>query len=134
MDERISSILSIMSASLNNEQLSILHAALVKVLVPQQQCTMRENEDLLASFLAAKGVEGCSTKTIDYYRLVISMAFDEIDKPLLRITTSDLRAYLSGYQEKRDSSPVTINNMRRVLSSFYMMPRRSSRQDNPLRF
>ena len=119
MDERISSILSIMSATLNNEQLSMLHSALIKVLAPQEQCSMRENNELLGSFLAAKDVEGCSSKTVEYYRLVISMALDEIDKPLLRITTSDLRTYLSSYQEKRGSSPVTINNMRRVLSSFF---------------
>ena len=119
MDERISSILSIMSATLNNEQLGTLHATLVKVLAPQEQYSMKGNDEHLASFLAAKGVEGCSGKTIDYYRLVISMALEGIDKPLLRITTSDLRTYLADYQERRGSSPVTINNMRRVLSSFF---------------
>ena len=119
MDERINSILSIMSATLDNEQLGILHAALVKVLAPEEQCSIRENDELLASFLAAKGVEGCSPKTIEYYQLVISMALEEIGKPLLRVTTSDLRSYLSSYQELRGSSAVTINNMRRVLSSFF---------------
>lgn len=119
MDERISSILSIMSSSLDNEQLVTLHAALIKVLAPEAECSACENKDLLKSFLDAKGVEGCSVKTIEYYRLVITMALEAIDKPMLRITTGDLRSYLSEYQEKRGSSPVTINNMRRVLSSFF---------------
>ena len=119
MDERISSILSIMSPTLDNEQLATLHAALIKVLAPDAECTACENKDLLKSFLDAKGVEGCSIKTIEYYQLVISKAVEAIEKPLLRITTADLRSYLSEYQEKRGSSPVTINNMRRVLSSFF---------------
>lgn len=119
MDERISSILSIMSAYLNNEQLKMLHGALVKVLVPSEGFSMQENAELLSAFIAAKGIEGCSLKTIEYYRLVISMALEEIGKPVMRVTTSDLRVYLSGYQEKRGSSSVTINNMRRVLSSFF---------------
>ena len=119
MDERISTILSIMSPTLDNEQLATLHAALISVLAPDAECTTFENKDLLKSFLDAKSVEGCSIKTIEYYRLIISMALDTIKKPMLRITTADLRSYLSEYQKKRGSSPVTINNMRRVLSSFF---------------
>jgi integrase/recombinase XerD len=56
---------------------------------------MRGNNEHLASFLSAKGVEGCSGKTIDYYRLVISMALEGIDKPLLRITTLDRKRSVS---------------------------------------
>ena len=120
MDEQIGSILSMMSAVLDNEQLGILHATLVKVLsepvAPQEE---RDNTSQLEAFLAAKSIEGCSKKTIEYYELTISKALTSIGKPILRMTTQDLRLYLSDYQAKRGSSAVTINNMRRVLSSFF---------------
>lgn len=120
MDEQISSILSMMSAVLDNEQLGTLHATLVKVLSkPQETQAPKGNTLQLEAFLAAKSVEGCSKKTIEYYELTISKALVAIDKPILRMTTQDLRSYLSEYQAKRGSSAVTINNMRRVLSSFF---------------
>lgn len=120
MDEQISSILSMMSAVLDNEQLGALHATLVKVLTkPEEQPAPKDNDKQLEAFLAAKSIEGCSKKTIAYYELTISKALTAIDKPILRMTTQDLRAYLSDYQASRGSSAVTINNMRRVLSSFF---------------
>lgn len=120
MDEQISSILSMMSAVLDNEQLGTLHATLVKVLSkPEETQTPKDNASQLEAFLAAKSVEGCSKKTIEYYELTISKALAAIDKPILRMTTQDLRSYLSDYQVKRSSSAATINNMRRVLSSFF---------------
>lgn len=120
MDEQISSILSMMSAVLDNEQLGALHATLVKVLSkPEETQTPKDNTSQLEAFLSAKSVEGCSKKTIEYYELTISKALAAIDKPILRMTTQDLRSYLSDYQAKRGSSAVTINNMRRVLSSFF---------------
>lgn len=122
MDTQISSILSMMSAVLDNEQLSTLHAALEKVLLEPkgaQQNSSEGNAAQLKTFLDAKSIEGCSEKTIAYYNLTISKALTAIDKPILRITTQDLRTYLSEYQSSRNSSAVTINNMRRVLSSFF---------------
>lgn len=120
MDEQISSILSMMSAVLDNEQLGTLHATLVKVLSkPEETQAPKDNMSQLEAFLAAKSIEGCSKKTIEYYELTISKALAAIDKPILRMTTQDLRSYLSDYQVKRGSSAVTINNMRRVLSSFF---------------
>lgn len=120
MDEQISSILSMMSAVLDNEQLGALHATLVKVLTkPEEQPAPKDNNKQLEAFLGAKSIEGCSKKTIAYYELTISKALTAIDKPILRMTTQDLRAYLSDYQVSRGSSAVTINNMRRVLSSFF---------------
>lgn len=120
MDEQISSILSIMSGVLDNEQLGTLHVTLVKVLSnPEETGAPRDNTSQLETFLAAKSIEGCSKKTIAYYELTISKALTAIDKPVLRMTTQDLRSYLSDYQVRRGSSAVTINNMRRVLSSFF---------------
>lgn len=120
MEEQISLILSVMSTMLDNEQLGMLHATLVKVLInPEESQASEDNLSQLEAFLAAKSVEGCSKKTIAYYKLTISKALAAIDKPILRMTTQDLRSYLSGYQTYHGSSGVTINNMRRVLSSFF---------------
>ena len=38
---------------------------------------------------------------------------------ICHITTSDIRTYLSDYQEEHQSSKVTIDNMRRIFSSFF---------------
>lgn len=109
-----------MSTVLDNEQLGTLHATLLKVLTkPEEQLASKDNDEQLEAFLAAKSIEGCSKKTIAYYELTISKALAAINKPILRMTTQDLRAYLSDYQVRRSSSAVTINNMRRVLSSFF---------------
>lgn len=81
-----------------------------------------ENEkrnDLIDSFLSSKKIEGCSEKTITYYQSTISTCVSTIDKSITDITTDDLRLYLSDYQTTHDVSRVTIDNIRRILSSFF---------------
>lgn len=70
-------------------------------------------------FLASKRVEGCSEKTLTYYKATIEASINEIGKQIRHITTEDLRSYLTEYQRKRHSSRVTIDNIRRILSSFF---------------
>ena len=70
-------------------------------------------------FIGAKKIEGKSDKTLDYYRSTIEKMADEISKQVNHITTEDLRQYLSNYQEVHHSSKVTIDNIRRILSSFF---------------
>lgn len=77
------------------------------------------NETLVAAFLSAKKIEGRSRKTLDYYTSVISKTLNSLRKPIREIDTTDLRGYLSEYQEVNRSSKVTIDNMRRILSSFF---------------
>ena len=79
----------------------------------------QENDALLLAFLSAKKIEGCSAKTIKYYQATIEHLFDEIGKPISDITTNDIRSYLAQYQESKQSSKVTIDNMRRIFSSFF---------------
>lgn len=119
MEEQINAILSLMSSCLDNEQLSTLHASLVQVLCAPSVNSHSDNQTVLHSFLDAKRIEGCSRKTLDYYDLTISKMLEAVDKPILNITTPDLRTYLAEYQEARSCSAVTINNMRRILSSFF---------------
>lgn len=78
-----------------------------------------QTPDMVDLFLASKRVEGCSEKTLTYYKATIEASINEIGKQIRHITTEDLRSYLTEYQRKRHSSRVTIDNIRRILSSFF---------------
>jgi integrase/recombinase XerD len=78
-----------------------------------------ENNEYLILFLSAKQVEGCSKRTIDYYQSTISKMLNIIDIPIRKITTETIREYLKEYQTLNDCSKVTIDNIRRNLSSFF---------------
>ena len=78
-----------------------------------------ENTRLTDAFLSAKRIEGCSEKSLSYYRKTIETMSVKIGKGITHITTNDLRSYLTGYQTERKSSKVTIDNIRRILSSFF---------------
>lgn len=78
-----------------------------------------ENAWLTGAFLSAKRIEGCSEKSLSYYRKTIETMSEEIGKGITHITTNDLRSYLTNYQTERKSSKVTIDNIRRILSSFF---------------
>lgn len=77
------------------------------------------NGKLLDSFLSAKKVEGKSIKTLKYYKNTLSKLLITIKKTLKQITTDDLRNYLSDFQNQNGSSNVTIDNIRRIFSSFF---------------
>ena len=78
-----------------------------------------DSQKLIDAFVYAKRIEGCSEKTLKYYRTTIEAMTEAIDKGVRRMQTDDLRAYLTEYQEKHGSSRVTIDNIRRILSSFF---------------
>lgn len=77
------------------------------------------NEDLLQMFLSSKRVEGCSEKTLRYYETSIHKMFGEVDAHVTRMTTDALRNYLSEYQQRTQCSKGNIDNIRRILSSFF---------------
>lgn len=125
MKERlISQVQQQMLPYLNNEQLSKLRAAMEYCLhgleitetdQPQEQ----EQPNAVAAFIAAKRIEGCSEKTLTYYRKTIEAMTAGIGKTPQQITTDDIRQYLTAYQVQRKSSKVTIDNIRRILATFY---------------
>ncbi|MFP3153379.1 tyrosine-type recombinase/integrase [Lachnospiraceae bacterium ZAX-1] len=78
-----------------------------------------ENGGLLNVFIAAKRIEGCSEKSLKYYDSTVRQMLGGVDKPVREISTDDLRGYLANYQNQRSSSKVTIDNMRRIFSSFF---------------
>ena len=85
----------------------------------QKNTGMSENNKLLDSFLSSKRLEGCSEKTIAYYQTTINMFLCKINSPISSINTEDIRIYLAEYQSERHSSKVTIDNIRRIFSSFF---------------
>ena len=115
-----------MLISLNNMQLEKLqivleHALFQKEIVSttNNNCILLENDRLLETFLSAKRIEGCSEKSLFYYKATIDLALKTIDKNTRVIETDDLRNYLTNYQENKKSSKVTIDNIRRILSSYF---------------
>lgn len=80
---------------------------------------MRENGELEQAFIAAKRLEGCSEKSLAYYHATLNKLLMALNKPMNTITTADIRAYLSTIQESRALSRVTVDNIRRIFSSFF---------------
>ena len=123
----IHSVLQELSKVLDSQQLDFVENTLEHKLhdldiieqVTNEELVNQENDELLTAFLSAKKIEGCSAKTIKYYKSTIDHLFDEIGKTTAEITTNDIRSYLAYYQEQKQSSKVTIDNMRRIFSSFF---------------
>ena len=126
-DELLNEVLQQMLPYLNNAQNEQLKKVLnytffdceVTRKEKGQANSEESNRHLTDLFIAAKRVEGCSEKSLLYYRSTIENALNEIGKDLKHIVTEDLRVYLTEYQQKRQSSRVTIDNIRRILSSFF---------------
>ena len=106
---------------LNNEQLEALHTTLTFYLknVSVETDFTSESENMVQVFLAAKRVEGCSERTVRYYDSTIRNVINVVGKDVKHITTDDLRIYLDRYQHESNVSKVTIDNIRRILSSFF---------------
>ena len=121
----ISEIIREMISSLNNEQLSKLKTTLeiylynVSIEAKQEADTEKKEVDYLEVFLSAKRIDGCSEKTLIYYKNTIQQMLDSIGKSVCTIVTEDLRTYLAEYQKEKQSSKVTIDNIRRIFSSFF---------------
>ena len=79
----------------------------------------KENTELLGAFISSKKVEGCSDKTIHYYRSSIEKLIMVVKKNVCDIATNDIRCFLAELQEQRGLSKVTIDNLRRIYSSFF---------------
>lgn len=127
-DEFVNDVLRDMLAYLDNgqaEQLRrVLRCNLFGYEIQRSDSTSGEDVDaentrLTNAFLSAKRIEGCSEKSLAYYRKTIETMTKKIGKEITHITTNDLRSYLTDYQAERKSSKVTIDNIRRILSSFF---------------
>ena len=81
--------------------------------------TRKSNTHLTELFISSKRIEGCSEKSLKYYESTISAMINDVGKDIKCVDTDDLRTYLTNYQQQRNSSKVTIDNIRRILSSFF---------------
>ena len=124
-NELILDVVQYMLPYLNNEQTKQLQQVLEYVMFKYEvvENTMVEektdNDDLVRNFIQAKRIEGCSEKTLQYYQKTIDTMLSTIGKNVRHIVTADLREYLTNYQSKKKLSRVTVDNVRRILSSFF---------------
>lgn len=124
----IAEILQGMQRNLDNAEMLLLREVLessfmkVDIIESKPICLtdeLEENQHELDLFIAAKQTEGCSEKSLRYYRTTIDAMLETVGKPIKHIDTDDLRSYLMDYQSRKNSSKVTIDNIRRILSSFF---------------
>lgn len=119
--EIVQAVLARMSNILSSEQLESLHSVLNSCLIlfSDEKARFISDEELIGSFLSAKRVEGCSEKTLKYYGSTIRTVLSGMRIPARQVSTNDIRTYLSTYQDRNSVSKVTLDNIRRILSSFY---------------
>lgn len=120
MEEKIVKVLNEMSGYLSIAQMKKLQEVIIKTFAENEaEKTHISNDEFLKMFLAAKRVEGCSERTIQYYRVTVYHMFTQIDSEVRKITTEDIRGYLANYQRRNNCSNVTVDNVRRNISSFF---------------
>ena len=113
-----------MASILNNEQKEKLKEVLLYTFYNIEVTSIKDElvedtTDYAKMFIAAKRIEGCSERTLNYYETTIKTMVDKLSKKVNSIETEDLRNYLSEYQAKNNCSKITIDNVRRILSSFF---------------
>lgn len=120
MEEKIVTIINEMAEYLNVAQMKKLQEVLLKTFSEKE--AVKEtigNEEYLRLFLDAKKIEGCSERTIHYYRTTVEKLLEYIKTPVRKVTTEEIRAYLVDYQKINNCSKVTVDNIRRNISSFF---------------
>lgn len=120
MEERIVIVINEMSEYLSIAQVKKLQEVLIKAF-SENEAQKKEisNDDYLNLFLDAKRIEGCSERTLDYYEKTIKHLLKTIQTSIRRISTEELRSYLVNYQKINNCSKVTVDNIRRNISSFF---------------
>ena len=120
MEGKLVTILNEMAEYLSIAQMKKLQEVLLKNLsaaeTPKAEIS---NAEYLRMFLDAKKIEGCSERTLQYYRVTVERLIQSIATPIRKISTEEIRSYLSGYQQTNGCSKVTVDNIRRNISSFF---------------
>lgn len=120
MDEKLVNIINEMAEYLNIAQMKKLQEVLLKHLINSDvEKTSVSNMEYLQMFIDAKRIEGCSDRTLRYYQVTVEHLLQTVDVEMRKMTTDDLRSYLADYQKINNCSKVTIDNIRRNLSSFF---------------
>lgn len=125
METKIVNIVNEMAEYLDAAQLRMLQEVLLNNLsenVPEKRDI--SNEKYMEMYLEAKQIEGCSKRTLEYYRNTVKHLISYMDEPIRKVTTESLRAYLVEYQKINNCSKVTVDNIRRNISSFFLGSKR----------
>ena len=120
--QTIAEIEKAMQNSLSSVQMERLHNVLTTFLKSDLDDNAADPNTLLRpleTYIAAKRVEGCSEKTLRYYESTIRNMLQTVGKQAKEISTDNLRWYLDVYQRRHNASKVTVDNVRRILSSFF---------------
>lgn len=120
MNEQFVEIINDMAEVLNTAQLKRLQEVLLKHLAGGKPTKQKiNNSEFLQRFLEAKKIEGCSERTIQYYRTTVNKLLSKVTQPIRKVTTEDMREYLVDYQKVNNCGKTTIDNVRRNISSFF---------------
>ena len=120
MEEKIVIVLNEMSEYLSIAQMKKLQEVIISTFAENEAVKKDiSNEEFLEMYLAAKQIEGCSERTISYYRVTVEHLLSQINTSVRKITTEEMREYLANYQKRNNCSNVTIDNVRRNISSFF---------------
>lgn len=120
MDEKFVEIINEMAEVLNAAQLKRLQEVMLKHLVEREPRKKKiSNKEYLSKFLEAKKMEGCSERTIKYYKVTVEQLLGKIVRPIRRVTTEEMRKYLVDYQKINNCGKTTVDNIRRNISSFF---------------
>ena len=120
MEEKIVKVLNEMAEYLSVSQMKKLQEVILSTFSDNSPDKLKiTNEEFLKMFLDAKKIEGCSDRTINYYRVTIEHFLCNIDTAIRKITTEEIREYLADYQKRNNCTNVTIDNVRRNISSFF---------------
>ena len=120
----INEVLKQLEGKFDEQQLKTIERTLYRCLknkeIREKKVVLPEdNNEALDFFIAAKKIEGCSIKSLNYYYTTLVKMLDKVNVIYFSITTEDIRTYLSDYQENSGVSKATIDNMRRIISSFF---------------
>jgi len=126
-DKLITKVQGLMLPHLSKSQMDELQKVLIKVFdnvevaekSDDDRNSAKGNNKLLEMFISSKQVEGCSEKTLKYYKATIEHLLTATQKETQRMITDDLRNYLADYQREKGSSKVTMDNIRRIFSSYF---------------
>ena len=120
MEEKIVTILNEMYEYLSIPQMKKLQEVMLKTFSEKTESRkLISNKEYMKMFLEAKMIEGCSMRTIQFYKATVGRMLQNITQSIRKITTEDMRTYLSEYQKINSCSKVTVDNIRRNISSFF---------------
>ncbi|MBR7021365.1 MAG: tyrosine-type recombinase/integrase [Lachnospiraceae bacterium] len=120
MEEKLVTIMNEMADYLNISQMKKLQEVLINNLCKETAHRKEiSNEEYLNLFLDAKKIEGCSVRTLQYYEVTVKHFLNGLNTPLRKMTADEIRSYLVSYQQINDCSKVTVDNVRRNISSFF---------------